>query len=109
MRSRTEHAARWRDDRELDVARAAGGPKLFQPEPRELAALGGASDHGVDRPAGLCAQGGATRDPAADLGGNVREESELPQDRLRQRTLPHDEHALRRRVPPPETTQRRAE
>src|SRR3954453_23646679 len=109
MRSRTEHAARWRDDRELDVARAAGGQKLFKQRLAELAARDDDSIDGVDDLVELCVQVGATRDPPADLGVNVREEFELPHDRLRQRTPPHDEHALRRRVPPPETTQRRAE
>ena len=51
----------------------------------------------------------ATRDPAADLGVDVREELELPDDGLSKWALPDDEHPLRRRNPPPERAHSGAE
>src|SRR3954463_2126099 len=109
MRGRSEHATCRRDDRELDAARATDGQKLLEQRLVQLAARNHDSIDAPDDLAKLRVQLRATRDPAADLGVNVREELELPHDGLSKRPLPHDEYPLRRGDPAPQAAQRRAE
>ena len=77
-RRRAKHAARRRDDRELDMARAAGGQKLLEQGLGELAAGDDDPVDVVDDLMEPCMQVSATLNPAADLGVDVGEELELP-------------------------------
>jgi hypothetical protein len=102
IRRSSEHAARRRDDSQLDPVGAAEEEQVLEELFAELAA----GDHDpVDSPVELfesVMQCGATLDPSDDLGVDIRKELELANDRLRERALSDDEHALRRSEATPE-------
>src|SRR5262249_53772123 len=101
MRRRAEHAPRRWDDGELHAAEPAEGQELLEQLLVQLAARDDDAISALER-VDLLVQQRAAADPAGDLRMDVREELELPLPRLRQRPLPDDQHALRRRDAPPQ-------